>query len=93
MDAKGRASATGLVDFVAYQFVARALMVTEIYSQLLSDFNRPDTIPPIPQYIETWEGRRDPKSQEYPLQLLTGAPKRQTHATLHNLPWLRPGIC
>ncbi|MBI2876240.1 MAG: molybdopterin-dependent oxidoreductase [Candidatus Tectomicrobia bacterium] len=61
----------------------------EIYSQRLDDFNRPDTIPPIPQYLETWEGRSDPKSQAYPLQLLTGAPKRQTHATLHNLPWLQ----
>jgi anaerobic dimethyl sulfoxide reductase subunit A len=61
----------------------------EIFSQRLADFNQPEAIPPIPKYIEPWEGRDDPKTQEYPLQLLTGVSKKRAHSTFDNIPWLQ----
>jgi anaerobic dimethyl sulfoxide reductase subunit A len=61
----------------------------EVFSQRLADFNQPDTIPPIPKYMEPWEGRNDPKAQEYSLQLLTGVSKKRAHSTFDNIPWLQ----
>ena len=60
----------------------------EIYSQLLADMNNP-VIPPIPKYIESWEGLNDSLVEKYPLQLITPHLKRRTHSTLDNIPWLR----
>jgi len=60
----------------------------EIYSQRLADLNNPQ-IPPIPKYIETWEGPGDPLIKEYPLQLITSHSRRRAHSTLDNVPWLR----
>ncbi|MFC1823166.1 molybdopterin-dependent oxidoreductase [Thermodesulfobacteriota bacterium] len=60
----------------------------EIYSQLLADINNPK-IPPIPKYIESWEGLNDPLAKKYPLQLITPHPKRRAHSVLDNVPWLR----
>jgi len=59
-----------------------------IYSQRLADMNDPQ-IPPIPKYIETWESRRDPLAQKYPLQLVTTHIMRRAHSQYDNLPWLR----
>ena len=60
----------------------------EIYSQLLADMKHPE-LPPIPKYIEPWEGRKDPLAQKYPLQLVTTHFKRRAHSQFDNLPWLR----
>jgi len=60
----------------------------EIYSQRLADMNNPE-IPPIPKYIEPWEGRNDPLSAKYPLQLITTRFKRRAHTQFDSVPWLR----
>ena len=60
----------------------------EIYSQQLAELNNPK-IPPIPKYIEPWEGPNDPLAAKYPLQLVTTHPKVRIHSTLDNIPWLR----
>lgn len=53
----------------------------EIYSQRLADLKQPEVIPPIPKYIEGWEGRRDSLVARFPLLLIT--PPRQTIHPLH----------
>ncbi|TLM98441.1 dimethyl sulfoxide reductase subunit A, partial [bacterium] len=59
----------------------------EIYSQELADWNNPE-LPPIPKYIEAWEGRNDPLAKEYPLQLITTHSRRRAHSQFDNIPWL-----
>jgi anaerobic dimethyl sulfoxide reductase subunit A len=60
----------------------------EIYSQELAAMNSPE-IPPIPTYIEPWEGPRDPLASKYPLQLITTHFKRRAHTQFDRVPWLR----
>jgi anaerobic dimethyl sulfoxide reductase subunit A len=60
----------------------------EIYSRRLAEMNNPE-IPPIPKYIEPWEGRNDPLSAKYPLQLITTHFKRRAHTQFDRVPWLR----
>jgi anaerobic dimethyl sulfoxide reductase subunit A len=60
----------------------------EIYSQKLADMNHPE-IPPIPKFIEPWEGRNDPLTTKYPLQLITTHAKRRAHSQFERVPWLR----
>ncbi|MBL7209438.1 MAG: molybdopterin-dependent oxidoreductase [Dehalococcoidia bacterium] len=60
----------------------------EIYSQRAADLNNP-LCPPIPKYLETWEGPNDPLAKTYPLQLITDHPKVRAHSTMHNVPWLK----
>jgi len=60
----------------------------EIYSQEIDDLGDP-LLPPIPTYIEPWEGRNDPLVQKYPLQLVTTHTKRRAHTQFDNLPILR----
>lgn len=60
----------------------------EIYSQPLAAMNQP-LLPPIPKYIEAWEGRADPLAARYPLQLLTTHFKLRAHSQYENIPWLR----
>ncbi|MBI2232191.1 MAG: hypothetical protein HYU46_24240 [Deltaproteobacteria bacterium] len=55
----------------------------------MADLNQPETIPPIPKYIEPWEGRRDPLTREFPLQLLTPHPYQFVHSSFTNVPWLQ----
>lgn len=59
----------------------------EIYSQELADWNNPE-LPPVPKYIEAWEGRNDPLAKEYPLQLITTHSRRRAHSQFDNIPWL-----
>ncbi len=59
----------------------------EIYSQTLEEKN--DTnLPPIPTYIEPWEGPRDALTARYPLQLITTHCKRRIHSNMYNVGWL-----
>jgi len=59
----------------------------EIYSTKLEERKDPK-LPPIPTYIETWEGRHDPLAEKYPLQLITTHTKRRIHANMANIPWM-----
>ena len=60
----------------------------EIYSQLLADMDNPK-IPPVPKYIETWEGREDPLARTYPLQFISIHSKRRAHSQFDNIPLLK----
>lgn len=59
----------------------------EIYSQVVAGMDNP-LIPPIPKYIEPWEGLKDPLAEKYPLQLVTTHFRRRAHSQFDNLPWL-----
>ena len=59
----------------------------EIYSKKLEEKNDPK-LPPFPMYLEPWEGRSDPLTVKYPLQLITTHTKRRIHSNMANLPWL-----
>jgi anaerobic dimethyl sulfoxide reductase subunit A len=60
----------------------------EIFSQALADIGDP-LLPPVPQYVEPWEGRNDSLAKRYPLQLITTHTLRRAHSTFETLPWLR----
>jgi anaerobic dimethyl sulfoxide reductase subunit A len=60
----------------------------EIYSQRLADMNNPK-LPPIPTFIEAWEGLCDTLAQKYPLQLISTHYKRRIHSQMDNIPWLK----
>lgn len=60
----------------------------EIYSQQLADMNDP-RLPPIPKYIEPWEGPNDPLAKRFPLQLITLHARRRAHTQGETIPWLR----
>lgn len=70
----------------------------ELYSQTLAELSRTretgrylgDRIPPVPQYIVTWEGFEDAEAaKKYPLQMITNHYKGQTHSHYANVDWLR----
>ena len=61
----------------------------EIFCQRIADFGRPDILPPIPKYVEGWEGPTDLKHEKYPLQLITTHSRRRNHSQFHNIPWYR----
>lgn len=60
----------------------------EIYSKRIEELNDPDN-PPIPKYMERWEGRYDPLSKKYPLQLLSPHPKNRVHSEMYLVEWLK----
>jgi anaerobic dimethyl sulfoxide reductase subunit A len=60
----------------------------EIYSQQLADMKSQE-VPPVPKYIEPWEGPTDPLRKKYPLQLITTHIKRRIHSVYEKVPWLR----
>ncbi len=60
----------------------------EIYSKKLEEHNTPD-LPPIPMYIEPWEGKNDPLAETYPLQMISTHSKRRIHSNMHTVDWLQ----
>ncbi|MFC1858979.1 molybdopterin-dependent oxidoreductase, partial [Thermodesulfobacteriota bacterium] len=60
----------------------------EIFSQLLADMDNP-LLPPVPKYIEHWEGRNDPLAEKYPLQMINSHMKRRANSVLENVSLLR----
>ncbi len=72
----------------------------EIYSQKIAEMENP-LIPPVPKYMDPWEGPRDPLTKEYPLQMVTPHSKGRVNSMLDNIPrlkaiadddlWLNPG--
>ena len=60
----------------------------EIYSQRWADMENAE-LTPVPQYIESWEGRNDPLATRYPLQLITTHCRRRALSQFDNIPWLR----
>jgi anaerobic dimethyl sulfoxide reductase subunit A len=67
----------------------------EIYSKMVENLGDPE-FPPIPKYIEAWEGRNDPLAEKYPLQLISSHPRHRVHSSFWDVPTLRdtqpPGI-
>ncbi len=60
----------------------------EIYSERIAELNDPEN-PPIPKYMERWEGKYDPLTKKYPLQLLSPHPKSRIHSEMFLVEWLK----
>jgi len=60
----------------------------EIFSQKIAELND-DNIPPIPTYLKAWEGRTDPLTNKYPLQMLSTHSLVRAHSQFDNISWLK----
>jgi len=60
----------------------------EIFSSLLFDMKKPDTIPAVPKYIQEWESPFGEEAQNYPLQVIGPHYMPRVHSTHTNNDWL-----
>lgn len=60
----------------------------EIFSERLYEMNRPDDIPPVPKYLDGYEGPTHELAEKYPLQMIGWHVKRRCHSTHDNNEWM-----
>lgn len=60
----------------------------EIYSRKMAEMGNP-LIPPIPKYLEAWEGPNDAAFEKYPILLVSPHSKARVNSTLDNIPRLK----
>ena len=61
----------------------------EIYSETLAHRANPELLPPLPKYIEAWEGPHHPLAEKYPLLMVTTHSMRRANSTLDNIQSVR----
>jgi len=60
----------------------------ELFSKTLFDMGKPDTIPPVPKYIQEWESPFGKEAKQFPLQALGHHYMSRVHSTHDGIDWL-----
>ncbi|MFO7828770.1 MAG: DMSO/selenate family reductase complex A subunit [Bacteroidales bacterium] len=60
----------------------------ELFSKTLFDMGKPDTIPPVPKYIQEWESPFGEEAKQFPLQALGHHYMSRVHSTHDGIDWL-----
>ncbi len=60
----------------------------ELFSKTLFELGQPETIPPVPKYIQEWESPFGAESRKYPLQAIGHHYMPRVHSTHDGIDWL-----